>query len=63
MTAAMTTHFACTCGHTGSYAWADITTVTDGALPDAKHLATCKRVVLTSTTADAAVRLAGAVRG
>jgi hypothetical protein len=31
MTAATTTHWRCTCGTTGSYAWADIKTKTDGS--------------------------------
>lgn len=44
----MTIHYACTCGHTGSY---DAATApkTDAASLDAKHHKACSGTVLTGT--------------
>jgi hypothetical protein len=48
----MTTHWTCTCGTTGTYTWAAITTKTDASLPDAKHQAACHGSVTTTTRAE-----------
>jgi hypothetical protein len=58
----MTTHWACTAGHTGSY---DAATApkTDRALPDAKHIATCKAALVTGTDASSLARVVERMRG